>query len=185
MTDPITGTSYSKEEYVEMHLLYGKHNRNALQASIEYNEKFGTNVKSSTIQDVNQRLIETGCVLPRKREVGMSIRRARDIETVEMMVEEEPTVSQRTIAARAGISKGSVQRAIHYVGLRCFHATPVQTLQDGDSARRLGLATWLVENEDKIDAILFSDESQFTRKTIINSRNFHVSRCAKIISILP
>jgi hypothetical protein len=173
MMDPLTRTKYSIQQYVEMHYLYGKHEGNAAAAVAEFNAMHGTNTKSFTLQDVNTRLRETGCVFGRKREIGKSNVRAQEMDTVEATIEENPHISTRQIERDSGISRGGIMRALRSFNVHAFHATPVQNLEIGDFSRRRRLECWLSQNENKIDRILFSDESQFTREAIINSRNYH------------
>lgn len=100
-----TGLRYSIQEYTTMHFLYGKHNGNALAASVEFNEAHGTNVKSSTLQDVHQRLRETGCVYSRRHEMGMSAIREEEIDEVEAAAAANPRISTRQIERDTGIFK--------------------------------------------------------------------------------
>jgi hypothetical protein len=59
--------------------------------------------------------------------------------------------------------------------LHPYHLQKVQHLQPGDPARRLDFCNWLNENRHLYRYILFSDEAQFTRDGINNTRNSHVS----------
>lgn len=174
--DPRTGTPYSIEDYVEMHYLYGKHEGNASAAAKEFSDTHDrpTRTKSSTVSSVHMRLMETGCVFARNREVGMSQRRVEELDIVQAAAENEPTISVRRIARETGIPRSSVHTALRSCGLRAYHATPVQDLEEGDYQQRRIFADWILNNEDIIPNILFTDESQFNREGVINSRNYHL-----------
>jgi hypothetical protein len=171
--DPRTGMPYSIKQYVEMHFLYGKHEGSANAAATEFRERYHTTTSHHTVLGVVDRLKETGSVVPRPREIGMSAARAEEIDIVEAAVEENPSVSVRDIARIPGVrSRSSAHRALQFSGLHSFHAYPVQNLEEGDHQQRRGLARWFQANQNSLERILFTDESQFTRETVINSRNY-------------
>lgn len=171
--DPRTNLPYSVEQYVDMHYYYGKNEGNASAAARDFNDKYGTNVAVSTINRLKDRLRETGCVFREKREVGMSEAKAEEMDVVLEAVEANPTVSVRDLARIPGVrSRSSAHRALHDAGLKSYHTTPVQNLEEGDLPQRLILAKWFRKNSNKLNRIIFTDECQFTRETIINSRNF-------------
>jgi hypothetical protein len=172
--DPLTGTAYSIEDYVEMHFLYGKHEGNAKAAADEFSEKHNIQTKSSTVSNLHTRLNDTGCVFPRKREIGMSTRRAHQLDVVEAAAEDEPTISIRRISRETGIARGSVHSALKFAGLRAYHATPVQDLEQGDYEQRSIFSKWIRNHEDVLQNILFTDEAQFNREGVMNSRNYHL-----------
>ncbi|CAF4233993.1 unnamed protein product [Rotaria sp. Silwood2] len=119
-----------------------------------------------TVLSTNRKFDETGTVedLPRSGR-PVSILSEEKLEEIEEMVNDNPRLSIREGAARAGISKSSYQIAMTQLNFRPYHPTLIVDLNEDDFDRRSEFCEiWLdkVENDPGlIDRIFWSDEAKF------------------------
>ena len=81
--------------------------------------------------------------------------------------------STRRLAARIGVSRTHVWRTLHEDGLYPFHPHPMQNLHPVDNAMSLEFCYWLRIIRQLLPLILLTDEANFTRNGINNTRNSH------------
>ncbi len=174
--DPLTITSYSIQDYVEMPYLYGKNNNNASKTTKEFNNWHGSNLSHKIVSEVHRWLLETSCVFWQRCKIGISEERIQEIDDVERSMEENPTRSLRNIAVLEGVwSRSSAHRALWFAGLQLFHATPIQNLEEGDPLQWRHLACWFLDYEDLLERILFTNEAaQFMSESVVNSQNYQI-----------
>lgn len=171
---------YSNREYVDMLKALGACNNSARAAAVYYAQQFPNRRQpdDKVIRRVEQRLIETGNLNPRKRNEGRpEVHNVHAEERILEIVEDDPCISTRAIAAQSALSHTSIHRILRRNGLHPFRPQKVQVLYEGDNQLRLNFCRWLVENINHhpnfINNILWSDEATFTQEGIINTHNLH------------
>lgn len=173
--------SFTKEEYADMHLIYGEVQCNARAAERRYAEKFPNrrSPSRSTFIALHQRLRETGSVFPKNNETGRHrVVTEVDEEDILMEIEENPEVSVRRLAAmNPEIPKSSVWNIIHKENLYPFHFQKVHGMLERHFPPRVEFSRWLRnkrnQNPDYFSHILFSDEATFTKDGFFNVHNAH------------
>lgn len=65
-------------------------------------------------------------------------------------------------------------RVVNGDGLYPYSFTPVQALQPTDYAARLQFCHWIMNNRNLLRNIIYTDESTFTERGILNRRNEHI-----------
>lgn len=167
---------FTHSEYADMVFVYGFCGGNALSARREYVRRFPNrripNCRVFTY--VFNKLHLTGTV-PSTRIAyeRANVQNLNEIEGILQLVEHSPSTSTRRISTRIGVPQATVWRTLHFHGLYPFHLQRVQHLHPGDEARRLEFCRWVIANRRVIPSILFTDEANFTRDGINNSRNSH------------
>lgn len=134
--------------------------------------------KSKTIRRVEQRLLETGNLNPRKNQAGRQPTLSVDQEEqILEFVEAEPSTSLPIVSSQTHFLKYTIHRLLRRNGLHPFRPQKVQVLHDGDRELRVNFCRWLLHsvNNDPhfIEKIMWSDESTFTETGIINTHNLH------------
>lgn len=165
--------TFAKAEYADMVFVYGFCNGSGRAAVEEYRRRYPNRAvpHHNTFSNVFQCWRETGsCPRPR-------IERQRDYhqqaDIVLNAVERSPSTSIRRISRMTGVRQTQVWRILHHDGLYPYHTQRVQHLLPDDSAHRVRYCQWLQNNLEVIPRILFTDEAQFTRDGINNTRNSH------------
>lgn len=171
---------YCNRDYVDMLKLLGACNDNATAAARAYAERFPNrrHPDAKTIRRVEQRLLETGNLNPRKNQAGrQSMLSVDQEEQILEFVEAEPSISLRIVSSQLHFQKNTIHRLLRRNGLYPFRPQKVQVLHDGDRELRVNFCRWLLHslNNDPhfIEKILWSDESTFTEAGIINTHNLH------------
>lgn len=128
-------------EYADMHFVYGECGGNAAEAVRRYRERFPERrlPNRRTFTAVQQRLRETGSVLPRPREVG----RERQVNVLNAEIEildaadADPGVSTRQLAQVVGVSPWTVWKILKENLLYPYHIQRVQNLEAADYLPRI------------------------------------------------
>lgn len=88
-----------------------------------------------------------------------------------------PNNSVRDLSRESGVSRSTIHKILKKNKYVPFKYQPVQTLLLGDYQRRLTFAQWFInafeENHNFFRHILWSDESNFSNRGMINKRNNH------------
>jgi hypothetical protein len=153
---------YSAADYVEILLIHGECGRNARAAARMYAQRFPNrnNPNHEVILSAIARTIETGHILPNRKETGGAPRTVRIVENEEVILDAFEEVAQEL-----NISKTSVHRVMKTERRHPYHYTRVQHLQPEDYLARWEFCTWLLNLEENtpnfVFRILFSDESTF------------------------
>lgn len=173
-------SGFTNEEYTDMVLLYGYCDGNAAAARAEYERRFpGRNCPNSrTITNSVRRLRETGSFTrPRRIERTTGTRSGDLRQRIVAIAANDPSISVRAIALRLHTSPNLVWRTLRSERLHPYHFRPVQELLVIDSQRRLQFCNWILqhhrEDENFINNILWTDESQFSRSGATNFHNLH------------
>lgn len=175
---------FSSEEYCEMMIIYGECDRNANAAARMYQERFPArrHPSANVILRLINRARNTGNLNVRRQENARGAqRRARMMENEEAVlgaIEENPTMSIRTVSRMFNLSRMTTHRILkNDNNMHAYHFSRVQNLIPPDNARRVNFCRWLLERHDAnprfIENIMFTDESIFTRDGTFNSHNYH------------
>lgn len=173
---------YTPREYSEMIKLYCQNGcvaAIAARAYAEANPNAPAKPTGKTIQRAWMRLVETGSVMPNKKECGVraTVFSADCEDAVLDRFQRDGTRSIRDVARELRVSKSSVHRVLKREKMHAFHYSRVQELEDGDRARRVEFCQWLLGEEARapgfVKNILFTDEATFQRNGFFNQRNDH------------
>jgi hypothetical protein len=92
-------------------------------------------------------------------------------------IQEDPTNSTRKVAREVGVSHHKVHKVLKENDLYPFHLTKVQDLKPQDFDARLHFCDTILrrhcENPNFLRAVLWTDESLFTRDGVFNTHNSH------------
>lgn len=130
-----------------------------------------------TIALVNRNLDKHGAL-----KAPRSIRKIRPVRDDEekridvlMCTQTSTRVGSRAIAEMTEISAFSVQKILKEEGFKPYRPNLVQELRVGDDIRRLDFIAWLetalAANSNKLNEILWTDESNFSNNGVVNRHN--------------
>jgi transcriptional regulator of acetoin/glycerol metabolism len=119
-----------------MLLIYGECGQNARAEARMYAQRFPNrnNPNHKVILSAIARTIETGHILPNRKETGWAPRTVRTVENEEAILDafEEAIEIIREVAQELNISKTSVYRVMKTERRHPYHYTRVQHLQPAD-----------------------------------------------------
>ena len=171
---------YCNRDYVDMLKVLGACNDNASAAARAYAERFPNrrHPDAKTIRRVEQRLLETGQLDPRKNKGGRySTLNVAQEEQILEFVETDPGRSLRFASSQILFKKDTIHRLLKKNSLYPFKPQKVQVLHDGDKEVRVRFCRWFLQSvhndQHFINKILWSDESMFTQTGILNLHNLH------------
>lgn len=173
-------SSFTFEEYADIHYTYGLADGNGSKARRIYMEKYPTRKlpDARTFQRVHHRLRETGTVLQTQR--GGRPTRLDPIQEEDVLeaVENDPSTSTRKLAAEFRLSHSKIWKILNQNSFHPFHLLKVQTLLERDYQPRIDFCNWFM-NKIRHDAnfskfVLFTDEANFDKDGIMNSHNMHI-----------
>lgn len=95
-----------------------------------------------------------------------------------LLVEAYPEISSRDVAGQVGVSHSIVLKIWKKHGYKCYrHGRIVQALHSGDNIRRITFCRWLrgkiSRDNNFLNYILWSDETNFSNNGMYNRRNHH------------
>lgn len=179
-SSPKKHTTYTAEEYTDMHFLYGLASGSSSKAAKLYQAEYKNrrHPTDKTFTNLHLRLSQTGCVFTETKERGCTEisdeDRVKLEEKILEMVQNNPRISTREIANRTGASRSDVWRILSDDELHPHHLLKVQHLLPEDFPRREEFCRWLHQNRDVNQFILYTDEAQFTRSGFFNIHNEHI-----------
>lgn len=171
---------YTKNEYANMHYIYGECRGNAAAAAALYRERY-PNARHPDHR-VFVRLHNSLCEgrFPGTGPGGALEGRPHAIEREEEVLEEfeaDSSLSVREVARHIGISKSTVHNIAKLYQLHPYHVQRVQTLQPRDYAAREFFCRTMLrmmrEDHNFYNSILWSDESSCTKDGFMNQHNLH------------
>ncbi|XP_069120330.1 uncharacterized protein [Argopecten irradians] len=118
-----------------------------------------------------------GCVTDRRKGSSGRRRSARcdeNISQVQTIIEETPQRSIRKVLSDMNQhpSKSSAQRILKfYLKLTPYKISVMQHLKESDIASRLRFTNWVLEHDDILESVWFSDEAHFTLSAKVNKQN--------------
>lgn len=171
--------NFTREELVNMVYCIGEADRNPLLASRIYHQKYpeARTVRASSFQKLRDRFELTGSASYTKKEiVGGRINEENELQVL-LMLQENPHVSTREIAAETVISQSSVNRIILKHKFHPYHLNLHQELYGNDFANRVAFCIqmngMIDEDYDTLNKILFTDEATFKNNGSVNKHNMH------------
>ncbi|KAJ8986066.1 hypothetical protein NQ317_003360 [Molorchus minor] len=173
---------YTNQEYLNMILIYGEVNQNAARAAAVYRERYpGRHAPAPrTFVRVCQKLLDTGSVQSCRGQDGGPGRSLRVLNAEQQILnrlEEDPSVSTRTIAREVGVSQSIVWRTLREAQLYPYHVQHVEALASADYPVRKAFCEWFLEQNNRHPRftadVLATDEACFTQNGIQNFHNTH------------
>lgn len=161
---------YTRNEQVDMLLIYGETQKNAVAATALYAERYPDRVVPA--RNYFRRLENQFRMVRGDPEQRFIIDEETEINVL-ARVQIEQTVSLRQISSELEISYESVKRILHKHKFKSFKYQLHQHLYENDYARRTEYCTWILQNnlQPLERLILFSDESRFTNLGLFNRQN--------------
>ena len=166
----------SIEERIKIVELHNKF-RSFIMVQREWKNHFTTNPPcNQTIARTVQKFEETGSVHDRKRSArSRTANTEENLEKVTESLKISPSKSIRQGALAIGMSNTSYYRLIREAGFRPYRPTAVQKLSEADLAKRVDFCEAMLQmfakNDNLVNKIIWSDESQFMLNGIINRHN--------------
>ncbi|XP_033745047.1 uncharacterized protein LOC117330676 [Pecten maximus] len=118
------------------------------------------------------------CTVTDRRKGSSGRRRSarcdENISQVKTIIEETPQRSIRKVLSDMNQhpSKSSVQRILKFdLKLTPYKIYVMQHLKESDIASRLTFTNWVLEHDDILDSVWFSDEAHFTLSAQVNKQN--------------
>lgn len=166
---------FTNSEYADMHFVYGFCNGNSRAAVEEYRRRFPNRQipNRQVFTDLHNRLRETGSVVKVKPD-GVMKTPVQVEEAVIQSVLRSPGTSVRRVSRQQIVSTSQTWRILSNEGLYPYHLQKVQALHPGDNVARTQFCRWVAANRRLVKLILFTDEAQFTRNGINNTKNTHI-----------
>lgn len=169
---------FSNEEYADIVYIYGFCNGNSRAACREYQRRFPNRrvPNHQTFSAVFLHLRTHGSFptisTNYERQVQQNL---NEEENILQIIEGNPELSTRRVSARMNeyVPYWRVWRTLHCNLLYPYHIQVVQHLQPQDLPLRLHFCEWIQANPELVRYILFTDEAQFTRDGVNNTRNSH------------
>lgn len=174
---------FTKEEYADIHFIYGYCDGNAEEASREYERRF-PNRRHPDLQvfvNTHRRFREFG-LKDNRREVP-DVRNERYENNILNLFNNDNRLSSRRVskqlqAQNISVSKNKILRTLHRDHRKPYHLQPVQNLRPQDGPKRLHFCNWLIRSSRRdamfLRKILWTDEATFTRRGVVNYHNLHV-----------
>ncbi|KAK0167674.1 hypothetical protein PV328_012442, partial [Microctonus aethiopoides] len=132
---------YAPRDYAEMIRFYCQNDCVAAVAARAYAAAYpnaAAKPTGKTIQRAWSRLVETGSVMPNKKECGAhaTVLTVQNCEAVLDRFQQDGKRSIRDVARELDISRSSVHRVLKEEKLHAYHYSRVQELKDEDRERR-------------------------------------------------
>lgn len=166
--------NFTNEEYADIIYVYGLCDGNGRQAAEEYHIRFPNRrtPNHQTFSTVYRYAREHGRFPSSKVERNI-VQNVEEQENIINIVQEHPEVSTRRISAQLGVPHVRVWRTLNKERLHPYHIQQAQRLEQGDNVNRLEFCQWIIDHRPTTYRTLFTDEAQFTRDGVFNSRNSH------------
>lgn len=172
---------FTSQEQADIHFCYGVANGNSAEAAREYRRRFPRrrHPHSSVFVNIHQRFRTNGLsTRPDERQNRVNIQQERNNNRILREFNRNPTTSSRKAARTLRSCKSKILRVLKKDRRHAYHLQPVQGLREGDEQRRLFFCQWILcsieQNRDFLNTILWTDESCFTRRGVVNLHNQHV-----------
>lgn len=165
---------------IEIVKLYYSLGESATAALRGYKTKHGLIKDPFTVSTITRLIAKfesTGSVLdfPGKGRKSLSDERAPIVQNAVEQLQSQSTMASSSItqvSQLTGIPRASVHRIMRrHLHLYPYHFTLLQNITEEDKEQRVTFANWLLDNEEIIPNILWSDEANFSVDGIINKHN--------------
>lgn len=164
---------YSRDEKVDILLIYGECQKNAMMACNLYTQRYPDRHHPSRnyFSRVEQQFRREPNVEDEERFI---INEDTEI-TVLAYVEAHPTTSVREIENECGVNRETARRILKKHEFKPYKYHCHQHLYENDNERRVNYCNWLIDNHladiNFHTNILFSDETRFTNNGMFNRNN--------------
>lgn len=170
--------NYTPEELADIHYVYGLCDGNAGEAQRVYAIRFPIRRHPDRRTFINtHRRFREGTLFEVADHAGGAIHNVDIDEEILDIVEDNPHISTRRIAARIGVSQSLVTRVLHQDDLYPYHQTPVQELKPEDYPKRVNFCRLMLQRNLRdpffLRSIIWTDEACFTRDGVTNFHNLH------------
>lgn len=173
--------TYSNVEYADMHFVYGFCNGNAREAVREYSRRYPNRrlPHYSTFINVHINFREHGFGGRRGPEHGIQ-RRVNGLQQRRILnaFRENNRLSIRRAARQTNMACTTIFRTLKQNHFKAYHLSRVQALHPGDAERRIQFCRIINQKLEQdhrfLHKILWSDESCFTRRGMVNFHNLRV-----------
>lgn len=163
---------YSRNEKVDMLLIYGECKKNSRQAATLYGERFPE--RNHPPNNYFLRVEEQFRREQDQPENNFIINEESEINVL-AIVEADPTISLRHIEDQIGVNRESARRILKKHKFKSYRYQIHQYLYENDFQRRLDYCNWFLHRHNLDNnfhqQILFSDESRFTNLGLFNRNN--------------
>lgn len=174
--------TFQNHEYADMVYLYGWADGNRVAARREYSRRYPNRrlPNERTFSASFRRLRETGSVALPLRGDGRFAALQNEERTNAILehFDDNPTTSVRRSAAELNVARSTIWNTLKADGRHPFHLQKVQNLLPTDYPRRQEFCRWYLdktsEEADFPERIIWTDEATFTRRGILNQRNYHI-----------
>ncbi|GAA54821.1 hypothetical protein CLF_105554 [Clonorchis sinensis] len=165
---------------IEIVKLYYSLGESATAALRGYKTKHGLIKDPFTVSNITcliAKFESTGSVLdfPGKGRKSLSDERAPIVQNAVEQLQSQSTMASSSItqvSQLTGIPRTSVHRIMRrHLHLYPYHSTLLQNITEKDKEQRVTFANWLLDNEEIVPNILWSDEANFSVEGIINKQN--------------
>lgn len=171
---------FTNQEAADMHFIYGFANGNSAEAAREYRRRFPhrRHPHPSVFVNIHRRFVSEGLRTVHENERNINVRQERITRRVLNEFNRDPTTSTRRVSRVFNVSQTRICRILKRDSRHAYHLQYVQGLHPGDEERRVNFCRWVLNsienNRDFLSNILWTDESCFTRRGIVNFHNQHV-----------
>ncbi|GAA54143.1 hypothetical protein CLF_112388 [Clonorchis sinensis] len=165
---------------IEIVKLYYPLSESATAALRGYKTKHGLIKDPFTVSTITRLIAKfesTGSVLdfPGKERKSLSDERAPIVQNTVEQLQSQSTMTSSSItqvSQLTGILRASVYRIMRrHLHLYPYHFTLLQNITEEDKEQLVTFANWLLDNEEIVPNILWSDEANFSADDIINKHN--------------
>lgn len=167
---------FTRNEKVDLLLIYGECRKNATAACILYSERFPLRQRQPS-RNYFARLERQFRIEPddNVHDQDSFIIDAETETNVLAVVYVDPTISLRQIEHELPVGRESARKILKKHGFKPYKYQIHQRLYENDNQRRVQYCNWLLENHvrnpNMTRNILFSDESRFTNLGMFNRNN--------------
>lgn len=164
---------YTRNEHIDMLLIYGECRKNAVQAQELYQQRYPNRRHPNRryFSRLEQRLRREGNQNNRENFI---VNEETEINAL-ALVEITPGMSTREVGSECGISHMTAQRILRKHKYRSRKYQLHQHLYEADHQRRLAYCHWFLGNHyndiNFAKSILYTDESRFTNFGVFNRNN--------------
>lgn len=170
---------FNNREKLQMLLVYGACDENAVRAKIVYGNKYPERNQPSrrTFQRLCNSLIENGSFSVTKRKRNKTITNENNTIAVLGTIAYDPHISTRQIEQDSGISRNSIHRILQRNKFHPYHVSLHQELHGTDFDNRVRFCQWFLHqignNNSFLQNVLFTDEATFNNRGHVNLKNMH------------
>ncbi|GAA50933.1 hypothetical protein CLF_105253 [Clonorchis sinensis] len=165
---------------IEIMKLYSSLGESATAAFRSYKTKHGLIKDPFTVSTITRLIAKsesTGSVLdfPGKGRKSLSDERAPIVQNAVEQLQSQSTMASSSItqvSQLTGIPRASMHRIMRrHLHLYPYHFTLLKNITEEDKEQRVTFANWLLDNEEIVPNILWSNEANFAVDGIINKHN--------------